>query len=139
MNRLLEEVSFSNDTWRIILPFIMMGVDIVTGLIYAWSSHTFQSAKMRSGLAKKAGEGVIIILGELALFGLGLPEQLMTGISIYVIFMELMSIIENLDKLGVPLPTNIKKSINNGSAEDLEELIKTIQEMEENGNGKDSK
>lgn len=135
----LQNVKFTSETWRLILPFIMMGLDIVTGLIYAWSSKSFQSTKMRSGLAKKAGEAVIIVIGELCLWALHFPDAIMTGISVYIIFMEFMSIIENLDKLGVPLPDRIKKVINNHSEEDLKELIETIADMEEKENGKNSK
>lgn len=138
MKYIFEHVHFNSETWRFILPFIMMGIDIVTGLIYAWSSSTFRSAKMRSGLSKKAGEAIILILGELATYGLGLPDEIMTAISVYIIVMELMSVIENLDKLGVPVPSFIRTKINN-NGEEINELIKTIAEMEKKEDVNDKK
>ena len=37
----------------------------------------------------------------------------MKGIVIYIAFMELMSIFENADKMGVPLPFFVKSLVNN--------------------------
>lgn len=92
---------------------ILIGVDILTGLIYAWANKCFSSSKMRKGLSKKLGEIVIIVLGEIFSYAIGLPKYIMNGILFYIAFMELMSIIENLDKLGVPIPKQVKDRINN--------------------------
>lgn len=136
----IENMKFSSQSWEILLPLVMMGLDIVTGLIYAWSSRTFKSGKMRSGLAKKAGELVIVIITWLFVYALSLPHALIVAVSIYISFMELMSIAENLDLLGVPLPAKIKTVLNNPRAEDIEELINLINAMEETeGNGNDKR
>lgn len=113
MEEFIANFHFSTNTWGIITPCVLMALDIVTGLLYAWISKTFQSGKMRSGLGKKVGELVIILIGELFSYAAGLPKEIMNGILIYISFMELMSIIENLDKLNVPIPDAIKKVINN--------------------------
>lgn len=87
---------------------------------------------MRAGLGKKIGEIVIIVIGELFSYGVGLPEYIINGVILYIVFMEFMSILENLDKLGVPIPKNIKKALNNISEDDLQKLAEKLKEGEEN-------
>lgn len=124
-------IHFSSDTWAVVLPLALIGVDVLTGLVYAWANKCFSSSKMRTGLSKKLGEIVIIVLGELFSYAVGLPKYIMNGILFYIAFMELMSIIENLDKMGVPLPKSIKKRINNIDIEETAETI--IKEGSEDG------
>lgn len=113
INVILQYVHFKNLYWIFIIPAAMMGIDILTGLIKAWIANDFQSSKMRSGLGKKAGEMAIIAIGLLFTAGMGIPDYILSGISLYIIFMELMSVLENLDKLGVPIPAFIAKTLNN--------------------------
>ena len=68
---------------------------------------------MRAGLAKKAGEILILVVGELISYGMILPDTIMNGISFYIIFMEVMSIMENADELGIPVPKFVRDVINN--------------------------
>jgi toxin secretion/phage lysis holin len=110
---IIETIHFVNLAWMLIIPAAMMGIDILTGLIYAFITNSFDSAKMRSGLGKKAGELLIILIGVLFTFGMGIPTYILKGVALYIIFMELMSILENLDKLGVPIPAFISKTLNN--------------------------
>lgn len=123
MQEIIQNLHFSSDTWAVATPFILIGVDILTGLIYAWANQCFSSSKMRAGLSKKLGEIIIIVLGELFSFAVGLPKYIMNGILFYIGFMEFMSIIENLDKLNVPIPKFIKKVINNDVDKETEEWI----------------
>lgn len=115
VENILTNFHFVNEFWGLVAPCIMMAIDFLTGIIYAWSTKTFQSKKMRSGLSKKIGELAIIVIGEVLSFSLGLPKYIMTGISLYIIIMELMSVFENLDKMGVPVPKFIRDVINNVS------------------------
>lgn len=110
---IIETIHFNNLMWLILIPAAMMGIDILTGLIYAFITNTFMSAKMRSGLGKKVGELLIIVIGLLFTVGMNVPTEILKGIALYIIFMELMSILENLDKLGVPIPAFISKTLNN--------------------------
>lgn len=110
---IIKSLHFSSFIWLLALPSAMMGIDIITGLLNAWAKKNFQSAKMRSGLAKKAGELLIILIGLLFYAGMALPIQILNFIALYIIVMELMSIAENLDQLGAPLPKVIKDVINN--------------------------
>lgn len=130
----LENFQFRNEFWILILPVSLMAIDILTGLLYAWSTETFKSKKMRSGLSKKVGEIAILVIGELFSYGMRIPPVIMAGISAYIIFMEFMSIMENLKKLGVPIPGFIAKILNTVDLalkeEDITEALKKVAELE---------
>lgn len=131
---IIGKLHFASMFWMLLLPTAMMGIDVITGLLWAWVSKDFQSAKMRSGLAKKCGELVIILVGILLTYGMELPDYILTFVVLYIILMELMSIIENTEKLGAPWPEVIKEAINNaGNAaqnDDYKELIGKLREAE---------
>lgn len=109
----ISQFSFRNELWVLFIPLGLMAIDILTGIVKAWAQNDFKSKIMRAGLAKKAEEILILIAGELISFGLMLPGVVMNGVSFYIIFMEGMSILENVDELGIPVPGFIKKVINN--------------------------
>ena len=116
MDDILEFISqfhFRNELWVLFIPLGLMAIDVLTGIIKAWAHNDFKSAIMRAGLAKKAGEIMILVVGELISYGLMLPDAIMNGISFYIIFMEMMSILENADELGIPIPKFVKDVINN--------------------------
>ena len=128
-----NSIHFVNNAWILALPAIMMALDILSGFIYAWISKTFESSKMRAGLGKKFGELSYIVIGTMATIGLGLPGYILKGISIYIIFMEVMSIIENAEKLGAPIPAFVKSVVNNVndslSKDDYETLKKRLEDL----------
>lgn len=130
----IKQLSFASYVWMLVLPVSMMGVDVLTGLVNAWSKQEFESTKMRSGLAKKVGEIAIILVGILFQEGMELPGWILNFIVFYIIVMELMSVIENLDKLGVPIPKFIKDVVNNiGDSiqnDSYAELTEKIAELE---------
>ena len=109
----VEQFHFRNELWVLFIPLGLMAIDVLTGIIKAWAHNDFQSAIMRAGLAKKAGEIMILVVGELISYGMMLPDSIMNGISFYIIFMEVMSIMENLDELGIPIPKFVRDVINN--------------------------
>lgn len=121
-----ESLHFTHEYWTVLLPCIMIAIDFITGLIYAWSSKTFESKKMRTGLTKKVGEISIIVIGEVFSFAFGLPRYIMAWIAFYIILMELMSVFENLDKMGVPIPKFIKDVVNNTSETILNDDVQDI-------------
>ena len=115
MDELLQFVSqfdFRNEWWVLFTPLIIMGVDIVTGVVKAWVNKNFEASIMRTGLGKKAGEAAVLIVGELLSYALNLPGIVMNCIGFYIIFMEAMSIMENVDQLGLPIPRFIKDVFN---------------------------
>lgn len=109
--KFLETFHFTNAIWVLIIPLSLMLIDVLTGWLNAWLKGEIKSYRMREGLVKKCGEIMILIIGELFTFGLGLPAYIMSLISLYIILMELVSIAENLDKMGVPIPHFFKKGL----------------------------
>lgn len=110
---LMNQLKFTSDFWIVMLPSILMALDVATGFINAWAKNQIKSSVMRQGLARKFGELTIIAIGQLFFYGLGLSKYCVGFVSFYIILMELVSIAENLDKLGVPIPKFIKKVLNN--------------------------
>lgn len=111
INALLEKIHFTSSLWVIAIPIILMTVDIFTGLTNAWIKKEVDSSKLRKGLGKKIGEIATLFVGEIFIVGLNVSTMLVGGISIYLIVMELISICENLEKLGVPIPSFIRKAL----------------------------
>ena len=111
--QMASQFHFRNELWVFLIPLACMAIDVLSGVIKAWVHKDFKSAVMRSGLGKKAGEAGILLLGELFSYGMNLSAMVMNMASLYIIFMEIMSIFENLDLLGVPIPRFVKDFINN--------------------------
>ena len=108
---LVTQFNFQNETYVVVIPLILMCLDVMTGLINAWIKGEVDSSKLRKGLGKKLGEIICILIGEIFVVGFGLTAYIAAGVSIYIIVMELISICENLEKLGVPIPKFIKKAL----------------------------
>lgn len=134
----LENVKFVNEVWVFMIPGILMAVDILTGSLNAWAKGDFKSYKMRQGLVKKCGEVTILGIGELFTIGMILPTYIMSGVSFYIIFMELISICENLQKMGVPIPKFIKKALSD-TEKALEDKESVDSKKEDTDDGENSK
>lgn len=127
LKELVANFHFTNEIWAVLLPFVLIATDFLTGFINAWSKGEVKSAILRKGLAKKIGEIVAIALGELFVTALDLPTLVASGVSIYIIVMELISICENLDKMGVPIPKFVKRAL----AETSEKINEDDKEKED--------
>lgn len=135
---ILDKVKFANEIWVFIIPGVLMAIDILTGSLNAWAKSNFKSFKMREGLVKKCGEITILAIGQLFTIGLVLPTYIMSGISFYIIFMELISICENLQKMGVPIPKFIKKALDDTekALEEKESVNSKKEDTDDGGNSK---
>lgn len=107
---ILSNINFVDEEWKFAIPVALMAIDFFTGIAHAWGTGHLKSYKMREGLMKKFAEISILVIGVLFEYGLGLPTYVLSGFSIYIIFMELVSICENLKKMGVPIPSFIEKA-----------------------------
>lgn len=123
----ISQFHFRNELWVLFIPLGLMAIDVLSGVIKAWSKNDFKSAIMRTGLAKKAGEIMILVVGELISFGLMLPDVVMNSVSFYIIFMEVMSVLENANALGIPIPKFVRDAINNAN-DQLQNGSKTDEE-----------
>lgn len=132
----LQGFEFRNAFWCLILPIILMGFDILTGFVNAWAKREIQSKKLRTGLSKKVGEIAILVIGEFISFALRVPPEVMKFLSLYIILMEIVSIFENLNKMGVPIPKFISNVLNNVSdtivnSDDVKDIAEAIETEKE--------
>lgn len=107
----INNLHFSDQNWIFLLPCALMALDVLTGIVHAWVTGHLKSYRMREGLGRKFGEVSILVIGCLFTEGIGLPVYIFGWFSIYIIVMELISICENLDKLGVPIPYFVKRAL----------------------------
>lgn len=123
----LEQITFTHRYWVLLLPLVLMSCDIVTGWIQATINNTWDSTKMRTGLFRKSGELMVIIISYVIYVAISLPVDIPVWIAGYIVIMEVISICENLDQAGIPMPTWITRKlkkvaddINKGTEEDEE-------------------
>lgn len=100
----LKEISYTHRFWVFLLPLVLMAADIATGWIQASVNGTWDSTKMRKGLFRKSGELMIIVVACVIYEAIKLPVDVPVFISVYVVIMEILSVLENLDQAGVPVP-----------------------------------
>lgn len=115
----LPKMKFVSEFVFYLVPLIFMLCDVVSGLAKAYVQKNIISHKMRSGIIKKCGEMMIIVLTAVVVYSVQWPHQIIAIVSVYMILMEIISIMENLDGIGVPIPKWIEKTINN-VAEDID-------------------
>ncbi len=116
MNEIMQNIHFTNLWWAILAPMLLIIIDVLTGVVIAWKNNDFKSAKMRAGLSKKFGELVYVLVGILTKFALGTELILYFTVG-YICFMEISSLAENCDKLGVKMPDKLKEKLNNNKEE----------------------
>lgn len=109
--QVIDKLNFSNVIWQIMTPLIFSLFDIITGYIQAWINKNIDSKVMRVGLLHKVLILIIIVLSYVIQFAFNI-NYIATVVSIYVILMEIVSILENLKKSGVDIGrlANILKS-----------------------------
>ena len=132
----INNLHFTQDLWVVLVPLILMAVDIATGFINAWAKHDIKSSIMRQGLARKFGELVIIGIAQLFLYAVGLPRGIASAVSLYIGIMEMISICENLDKLGVPIPKFVKKALRSAEEKIAQEKKEEITEKTKKKGGR---
>ncbi len=105
----------------IVLLLVMVG-DYITGMVSAYIQKTLSSRRGVVGIIKKlsylmvvcVGVGVDWVIREAAhQIGIDYQGTFMVGllVTIWLVINELISILENLSEIGVPLPGFLKKLI----------------------------
>ena len=100
----LRNISFTHRYWILFLPLFLMAADVITGWIQATINETWDSSKMRVGLYRKSGELLVIIIAYVVYAAISLPVDVPAFIAGYIIIMEIISVAENLEEAGLPVP-----------------------------------
>jgi toxin secretion/phage lysis holin len=100
----LEQIHFTAPYWIFALPCIGAGADIVTGWIQASINGTWDSTKMRKGLYRKVGEILVVVVAWVVGVAITLPVDVASMAAGYIVIMEGISILENLDQAGINIP-----------------------------------
>lgn len=107
----VENFHFVSLGWAFILPIALECIDFLTGYVNACIKGERDSAVMRKGGGKKFGEAMCLLVAQLVTWAMGIPVAFVYLVSMYISFMELVSIIENIKKLGVPVPGKVDEKI----------------------------
>lgn len=88
-----------------VIVLIFIAFDILFGFLQALTNQTFESQIMRKGLFHKLGEILCYLFGVvsnqvLPMIGVAVPFSLANAITIYIVIMEIGSILENLAKIS---------------------------------------
>ena len=116
----LQEISFTHRYWILLLPLALMTADSITGWIQASINNTWDSTKMRVGLFRKSGELLVVIVAYVIYAAISLPVDVPAFVASYIVIMEVISVFENLDQAGIPVPHWITRKLKK-VADDLTE------------------
>ena len=130
----MDQIHFTSPIWVFLLPVIAAGADILTGLLQAGVNNNYNSSVMRKGLYRKLGEIGCVVLAYLVNVAISLPVNITAFVSIYIVVMEIISVLENLSAAKVPVPgwilTKLKKA-----ADTLAQNPEQVGKLPEDGDG----
>lgn len=94
-------VNYNIPATLMIVTLMFIVLDILVGLVKAFSTTGFKSLKMREGLFHKLGEVLCVLFGVVCeisfpLVGITISLPIVSTICVYIVLMETGSIIENL-------------------------------------------
>ena len=100
---------------KFLISCIFIVIDFISGIIKGVREKNFNSSVMREGLFHKCGTLIILSVGYVIDYAqtyvdLGFTVPVSTTICVYIILMEITSIIENVGKINPKLlPNKIKE------------------------------
>lgn len=106
----------------IIVLMVMMIIDYLSGMSAAWSEGMLSSKVGAKGIVKKVGYMALIVVAMgvdyliysgIAAADINVGYNMWFGllVAVWLIINEMISILENLSRLGVPIPEFLKKII----------------------------
>ena len=93
----------------ILLAFVV--TDYVTGVVAAALEGKLASGIGYKGIAKKVMIFIIVAMAHLADQAIGLDSVLMSAAVFFYLANELLSILENAGKIGLPVPKVLERAI----------------------------
>lgn len=117
LEEFIMNMNFNSMFWQIIATLVFILSDVITGFISAIINKNVDSQKMREGLLRKMLLIIIITLAFIVQYAFFNMEIISKVVCLYIIFMEVISILENLTKAGIDFGRigqilNIKDDIN---------------------------
>lgn len=99
--------------WTVMLQalLVLVCVDFVTGWIAAWINGELRSMKGYIGVAKKISIFLFITVAHVIDMVLGDMHYLRDAVVFFYLANELLSIIENAGKMGVPMPDVLRNAV----------------------------
>lgn len=106
----------------LIVLLVMMIIDYISGMSAAWREGTLNSKKGVDGIIKKVGYMALVavamgvdylIFSGFAAVNVSVGFEMLFGIlvAVWLIINEMISILENLSRLGVPIPQFLTKVV----------------------------
>lgn len=106
----------------LIVLLLMMIIDYISGMSAAWREGTLNSKKGVDGIIKKVGYMALVavamgvdylIFSGFAAVNVSVGFEMLFGIlvAVWLIINEMISILENLSRLGVPIPQFLTKVV----------------------------
>ena len=133
---IIKDLNFTSVAWQIFTPLCFSFAAFVTGYIQAVINHDVQSKKMRVGLLHKTLIFLVIILSFIVHLAFDL-KYVFYFVCIYVVLMEIISILENLKKAGLEIGNfgktleASKVNVKEGDEKKIEKIVKIINDKEE--------
>lgn len=113
IKEIVDVVINNQMTLETILIFQLL--DIISGLLSAVKSRNVSSSKMKAGIFNKFGEILVLVVTFILKPATGV--DLTVAVLTYYIFMEGVSVLENLSKAGVNIPSQLAKYLQSGKSE----------------------
>ena len=88
---------------------ILIVVDLITGIVKGYRTDGIVSSKLRDGGFKKFG--VLMVVAVSYALGVLLNDEkhlIVHGVMAYYVYTEIISVFENINALGIPLPPLLK-------------------------------
>lgn len=102
LEQIITNLNFTSVFWQLIASLVFMVGDYVSGFIQAVINNNVDSKIMREGLFRKILLILVIFLSFIFQYAFNIP-LISKVVCIYIIIMEIVSILENLKKAGVDL------------------------------------
>lgn len=102
IEQIINSLNFSSLLWQVFGTLIFMLADVISGFISALIQKNVDSQKMREGLLRKILLIMIISLSFIVQYTFGITS-ISKVVCIYIIIMEVVSILENIKKAGIDL------------------------------------
>lgn len=131
LNQIISNLNFSSVFWQVIASLIFMVGDYVSGFIQAVINNNVDSKIMREGLFRKILLVLVILLSFIFQYAFNIPI-ISKVVCIYIIIMEIVSILENLKKAGVDLGKLGELLKIKSENDTIDVNIKNIENKEEN-------